>query len=390
LVAAAPCYLKYDSDGEWVIDQDWAAFAESLGRRYYPKLTVTVPFSPVTGGRLLCSPALAPDVRRVVRNELLQTLRRIVDTAELSSAHILFPRMDAELAEDLRQQDFLVRRQEQYHFHNLGYRSFEQFLGQLRGHRRTSIRRERKALRELGVRVQTYAGLDRDGGFTRAQLDAMFDLYFGTSLRYTGGAPYLNRSFFHLCAEQLGQRLELVLAHDSDGKLLAGAWNLRGATRLFGRYWGVAPRVQIPFLHFEVCYYHSIERCIDEGLAVFEPGHGGEHKLLRGFAPSYTYSAHYLREPLLRQPIAAFLKEEAEWVAAEFHDSTRRCPIVPRAQKPSDSLPPSAGIAAQLEAAAEASDESPPDQRTASEPFGLGAVSAGARSTKPAGAARKD
>lgn len=348
LVAAAPCYLKHDSEGEWVFDLDWAMFAESLGRAYFPKLVVSVPFSPVTGGRLLVSSQLTQEERREVRQVLLQTLRQVVQAAKLSSAHVLFPRMDDGLAAGLRDQGFLLRSQEQYHFLNENYDSFDDFLGQLRGHRRTSIRRERRALFDAGVRVRTYRGLDCHGGFDRTQLDAMFDMYYGTSVRYTGGAPYLNRAFFHLCAERLGNRLELVLAHGPDGKLMAGAWNLRGDTRLFGRYWGAAPDSDVPFLHFEVCYYHSIERCIGEGMTVFEPGHGGEHKLLRGFTPVYTHSAHYLRESALRQPIAMFLRDEMQWVHASFSAASLRCPIRQSKEQQdnysqSDVLPPRSG-----------------------------------------------
>ena len=327
LVAAAPCYLKGDSDGEWVFDLDWAEFAASIGRPYYPKLVVAVPFSPVSGGRLLCSPKLPAHEQQALRGLLIETLRHVVQAAGLSSCHILFPRMDDGLDTELAEQGFLLRRQEQYHFQNPGYRSFDDFLSQLRGHRRTSIRRERRALRDAGITVRTYRGLECAAGFSRTQLDAMFDMYYGTSLRYTGGPPYLNRKFFHLCAERLGDRLELVLAHGPGGQLLAGAWNLRGAQRLYGRYWGHAAGVQVPFLHFEVCYYHSIEQCIEQGLAVFEPGHGGDHKLLRGFAPVYTYSAHYLRESVLRQPIAAFLREEAVGVDEALALATKRCPI---------------------------------------------------------------
>ncbi|MBL9006575.1 MAG: GNAT family N-acetyltransferase [Myxococcales bacterium] len=340
LVAAAPCYLKHDSDGEWVFDLDWAMFAESLGRAYFPKLVVSVPFSPVTGGRLLISAQLTQEERREVRQALLQALRQVVQAAGLSSAHVLFPRMDDGLATELRDQGFLLRRQEQYHFLNKNYGGFDDFLGQLRGHRRTSIRRERRALYNAGVRVCTYRGLDLQGGFDQTQLDAMFDMYHATSVRYTGGAPYLNRAFFQLCAERLGNRLELVLAHGPDGKLMAGAWNLRGDTRLFGRYWGVAPDSDVPFLHFEVCYYHSIERCIAEGMRVFEPGHGGEHKLLRGFTPVYTHSAHYLRESALRQPIAMFLRDETRWVHASFAAASLRCPIrLPKEQQDDRSQP---------------------------------------------------
>lgn len=359
LVAAAPAYIKYDSDGEWVFDFDWASFAASQGLHYYPKLVLAVPFNPVGGGRLLTHPTLPESERALLRDLLLKAAKNISDLANLSSAHILFPRPHQPALDAIVRAGFLPRQQEQYHFRNDGYRSFEDFLGRLRGNRRNAIRRERRALREAGITVRTYAGLadptrspsraaPTDRGFTMAELDAMFDLYVSTSLRYTGAAPYLNRRFFHLCAERLGDRLELVLAHNREGVIVGGAWNLRGDRRLFGRYWGQLEPASdpdaelhpetgrplqpppIPFLHFEVCYYHSVERCIDEGLEVFEPGHGGEHKLSRGFTPVLTHSAHYLRDMRLRRPISLFLQYEAPQVLASVEAATARCPLSPR------------------------------------------------------------
>lgn len=325
LLAAAPVYVKYDSDGEWVLDVDWATYAASVGIEYYPKLISAVPFNPVSGSRLLTAPHLPPDERAEHRRLLLGVLSQLTKSAGLSSAHVLFHRLDSKLGAQLEQAGYLQRRQEQYHFHNAGYGSFEDYLRALNSHRRTAIRRERRSLREAGITVRTYRGLDCEGGFNKAQLDAMFDMYCGTSVRYTGGAPYLNRTFFHLCAARLKDRLELVLAYRGSDDLVGGAWNLRGDNRLFGRYWGEAR--SIPYLHFEVCYYHSIERCITERLQAFEPGHGGEHKLLRGFSPVYTHSAHYLRSTSLRQPIATYLHYEASYIEQEVQAAMLRCPL---------------------------------------------------------------
>lgn len=355
LVAAAPAYLKYDSDGEWVFDFDWASFAASSGLTYYPKLVLAVPFNPVGGSRLLTRPSLPETERDQLRSMLLQTAKNICTVANLSSVHILFPRPHPRVLEAIAGAGFLPRQQEQYHFRNEGYRSFDDFLGRMRGNRRSAIRRERRALREAGVTVRTHAGLkcpERPDGFTLDELDAMFDLYLSTSLRYTGAPPYLNRRFFHLCAERLGRRLELVLARDREGTLVGGAWNLRGDRRLFGRYWGQLDerardadperdpetgrpleKPPIPFLHFEVCYYHSIERCIAEGLDVFEPGHGGEHKLARGFTPVLTHSAHHLRDVRLRLPIGRFLSYESPQVLASLEAALERCPLTPRSAR---------------------------------------------------------
>lgn len=389
LVAAAPAYIKTNSDGEWVYDYDWAEFAQGHGLSYYPKLVLAVPFNPVTGGRLLTRLDLASEERRALRAGLLQAARTVCQRAGLSSAHVLFPRgpgfadrpaavseaaSTAELhpqpvtasghaaaasggtaelspeTADMPAAGFMLRRQEQYHFHNDGYHSFDDFLARLRSHRRAAIKRERRELAAAGVTVRSHRGLDTADGFTRAELARVFAMYVGTSHRYTGGPPFLNERCFNLCAERLGRRLELVLARDRRGEIIGGAWNLRGDRRLYGRYWGraldagspddqdhagreplvdlteagIAGTGPVPFLHFEVCYYHAVERCISEGLSAFEPGHGGDQKLVRGFTPSYTYSAHYLADPRLRLPIEAFLRYESPLVEKSLQEAALR------------------------------------------------------------------
>lgn len=367
LVAAAPLYLKAHSEAEWVYDFDWAEFAAGLGIAYYPKLVSAVPFNPVAGGRLLARPELPAEERQTLRRVLLLAMKKLCQEAGLSSAHVLFPRgpgpqtgpdarpdarpdpetdseTDSGPADSehslvttlLPEAGFAVRRQEQYHFLNEGYRDFEDFLARMDGHRRNTIRRERRALREAGITVVTKRGLAPDGDpgglgswpvprFTRAELDQVYAMYEDTSRRHIGEPPFLTRAFFRLCAERLGDRLELVLARDRDGAIVGGAFNLCGQRRGFGRYWGASERIR--FLHFEVCYYHPVERTIREGLAAFEPGHGGEQKLLRGFSPVYTYSAHYLRDPRLRRPIEAFLRREAPLVDASLQSARERCPL---------------------------------------------------------------
>lgn len=345
LIAAAPAYLKYNSDGEWVDDFEWAAFAEHKGVPYYPKLVFAVPFNPVGGGRLLVETGLPRNERDALRRLLLHAGKRLAQLAQLSSVHVLFPRPDEALLGPITAAGFLPRQQEQYHFHNHSathsrrYSDFEDFLLDLRSHRRTSIRRERRALVEAGYRLSTHRGLGdatRADSFSRDDLDRVFDLYVGTSHRYTGTAPYLNRRFFHLCAERLGDRLELVLARDAQGVLVAGAWNLRGDRRLFGRYWGMRDGDRIPFLHFETCYYHSVERCIAEGREAFEPGHGGEHKLVRGFTPVLTHSAHFLRDARLRRPIATYLGREKPAVLASVESARLRSSLKPKPYAPEE------------------------------------------------------
>lgn len=345
LIAAAPAYIKLHSDGEWVWDAEWPELALAFGHAYYPKLVLAVPFNPVTGGRLLTLPTLPPSQRRDLRALLLRAAQTLCQSEGLGSAHVLFPRGggfrqltdesdDRSQLDVLPDEGFWPRRQTQYHFHNRGYRSFADFLSDLRSHRRNTIRRERRQLSEAGITVRTFSGLDEVCGapdhpdmprFDRRQLDQMFDMYVDTSTRYTGENPYLQRAFFQLCAERLGDRLELVLAHNRDGQLLAGAWNLRGDSRRYGRYWG--ERQSVPFLHFEVCFYHPIERCISDGYLAFEPGHGGDQKLLRGFRPSFTYSGHWFALPSLHRVIGQYLKKEAGFIDSVRGFELQRCPL---------------------------------------------------------------
>lgn len=351
LVAAAPAYVKDHSDAEWVFDMPWADFAAQQDLPYYPKLVLCVPFNPVTGSRLLCRKDLPQQDQLDLQRTLLAAAMSVCRSLDLSSAHLHFQR-DAESAA-CRAAGFALRRQEQYHFLNPGYRSFDDFLSHLRPHRRNTIRRERRALLDAGVRVRTARGLrDGDGGgggsgdgggaggggFSRQELDAVFDMYVATSLRYTGEPPFLSRPMFHLLADRLGDRLELVLAEDQAGTLLAGAVNLRGDTRLLGRYWGYAQNV--PFLHFEVCFYHSIERCIRDGLLAFEPGHGGDQKLLRGFQPVYTYSAHHFVDPRFDQTIQWYVQREAPLVEESLRLAQRRCPVRDLPELPALAQPP--------------------------------------------------
>ncbi len=346
LLAAAPAYVKLNSDGEWVWDQEWPELSSAFGVPYYPKLVIAIPFNPVTGGRLLTLPTLPDKDRTELRGLLLRAAQHLCDVEGLSSSHLLFvrgpgfrseeqPSLGDQLAGASKEQ-FWPRRQTQYHFHNRGYRSFDDFLADLRSHRRNTIRRERRELAEAGITVSTHVGLCDDDtapvitsgktrGFTHAELDLMFEMYLGTSIRYTGTAPFLNQAFFRLCAERLGDRLELVLARNREGKILGGAWNLRGNRRRFGRYWGESEPTR--FLHFEVCFYHPIERCIADGVSAFEPGHGGDQKLLRGFRPTFTYSAHWFASPQLHQIVGKYLKKEASFVDAVRGFELQRCPL---------------------------------------------------------------
>jgi predicted N-acyltransferase len=301
LVAVAPAYVKGNSEGEFVFDHAWARFAQTqLGIGYYPKLIVAVPFTPATGPRVLCAPG-AP------RDEVLAAfaagVKQLTEKLELSGAHVLFP-AGPEAAE-LSGHEMLLRLGLQFHWRNPGYAGFDDFLSRFSSKRRNQIRRERRATAEQNIEIRTYTG--RDIG--EEQVDLAYEFYGSTVDKFSWGRRYLNRQFFHEVARRMPEALHIVLAFDRGSKRpLGGAFNLLGKEALYGRYWGA--REERPFLHFNVCFYHSIEECIARGIPLFEPGAGGEHKVARGFEPSLTHSVHHLVDPRLRLAIADFLRRE--------------------------------------------------------------------------------
>ncbi len=312
LVAAAPAYLKTNSEGEFVFDWNWADLAHRLGLDYYPKLVVAVPFTPATGDRVLCRPGR--DLGKTVA-VFASALRGLTRELALSSAHVLFPRRRELDAWDAA--EFSKRYGVQYHWQNAGYGSFEDFLATLPQKRRTQIRRERKQPEKDGVEIRTLEPGDLDGSMAKA----MFELYLTTVDKYFYGRRYLNRRFFELVAERFAHRLAWVVA--TKGKrVVAGAFNVKKGGVLYGRYWGA--HVDLPFLHFNVCYYHGIDQAIREGLTTFNPGAGGEHKRVRGFLPTMTVSAHHVEDARFRSILDEFLGRERrsveEYVAAGGRD----------------------------------------------------------------------
>jgi predicted N-acyltransferase len=298
--AVMPAYLKSHSRGEYVFDHAWADAWEEAGGDYYPKLQIAVPFTPVAGPRLLTTrPDLAP--------ALIAAAEAVVEQNGLSSAHATFI-ADAE-AELFERAGWLIRTDTQYHWANEGYRSFEDFLAALSSRRRKAIRKERAgALAE--VTVEHLGG----AAITEAHWDAFWAFYQDTGAR-KWGRPYLTRRFFSLLGERMGDRILLILAL-RDGQPVAGALNLIGADALYGRYWGTL--VDVPGLHFELCYYQAIEAAIARGLARVEAGAQGAHKLSRGYRPVPTWSAHYIPDPAFRRAVADFLEREREAVAREI------------------------------------------------------------------------
>ena len=297
--AIAPAYAKSHSQGEYVFDHGWADAWERAGGEYYPKLQVAVPFTPVPGPRLLLrDSALAP--------ALIAAIEAVTDQNRLSSAHVTF--LDAAQRPLFEQAGWLTRAGTQFHWHNHGYADFEDFLGALASRKRKAIRKERAAALD-GLSVRHLTGAE----ITEAHWDAFWDFYQDTGSR-KWGRPYLTRDFFSMLGEALGDAVLLILACRGD-RPIAGALNLIGGDALYGRYWGAVE--EVPFLHFELCYYQAIDAAIARGLARVEAGAQGEHKLARGYAPVATWSAHYLPNPSFRNAIADFLRREREAVAHE-------------------------------------------------------------------------
>ena len=297
LVAAAPAYLKENSEGEFVFDWAWAGAAERARIPYYPKLVVAVPFTPATGTRLLVAdPAERPALTTVLAGVLV----KLVEATKVSGAHVLFPTR-AE-AEGLTEAGFAHRYGLQFHWRNHGYATFDDYLSRFSSKRRNQIKRERREMERQGLVLSTARGR-----IEPATIDAMYGFYLSTVEKFSWGRQYLNRPFFEEVCDKLAGRIEIVLAREGE-RIVAGAFNLLGRTTLFGRYWGAEE--DRPFLHFNVCFYHSIDECIARGIQVFEPGAGGQHKLVRGFEPTITHSAHFLAHPGLDRAVREFLERE--------------------------------------------------------------------------------
>lgn len=297
--AIAPAYAKSHSQGEYVFDHSWADAWERAGGRYYPKLQVAVPFTPVPGPRLLLrDPALAPS--------LIAAIEAVVDQHKLSSGHVTF--VDEAQVPLFEAAGWLIRTGTQFHWHNDGYASFDAFLGALASRKRKAIRKERAAAVE-GLTIRHLSGAE----ITEAHWDAFWAFYQDTGSR-KWGRPYLTRPFFSMLGEALGDKVLLMLA-ERDGRPIAGALNLIGGDALYGRYWGCTE--DVPFLHFELCYYQAIDAAIQRGLPRAEAGAQGEHKLARGYVPVTTWSAHYLPDPGFRRAVADFLVREQQAVERE-------------------------------------------------------------------------
>ena len=299
-----PCYLKSHSQGEYVFDYGWADAFERAGGQYYPKLQCSVPFTPVAGRRLLVRPDDKADQNRAV---LAKGGAVLTQRHGVSSLHATFA--TEEDAAVFREADYLMRNDQQYHFFNGGYASFDEFLSALASRKRKAIRRERRDALANGITVEHLTGSD----LTEAAWDAFFSFYMDTGSR-KWGRPYLNRTFFSMIGERMGDQILLIMAR-RDGRYIAGALNLIGSHALFGRHWGAVE--EHPFLHFEICYYQAMEWALAHNLARVEAGAQGEHKLARGYRPVTTYSAHYISNPSFRKAIEDYLNRERHQVARD-------------------------------------------------------------------------
>ena len=312
-IGAMPLYLKHDSQGEFVFDWGWADAYQRAGGSYYPKLLAAVPFTPATGARLLVH---ADASFEAVADCLIAGARNLAAELDASSLHVLFPNEDQR--RHLDRAGFLARKGCQFHWHNNGYVDFENFLGCFSSAKRKKARRERRRITEAGIGFEHLRGDE----IRTADWDAIFAFYARSFLR-RGRAPYLNRAFFEEVARSMPEQLLVILARH-ERKPIACAICFRSTDTLYGRYWGSL--ADFHSLHFEVCYYQGIEYCIRQGLQCFEPGTQGEHKIARGFAPTPTWSSHWIRNPGFATAVADFLDRERGHVDAYMREASLHLP----------------------------------------------------------------
>lgn len=305
LLGAAPLYLKSHSYGEYVFDHSWADAFRRAGGQYYPKLQASIPFTPVTGRRLLIAPETDA---KGVRDLLIAGLGALAERTQASSIHVTF--CDEATQSALAQAGYLARMDQQFHWTNAGYSSFSDFLAALSSEKRRHLRKEREKA-QAGLEILRLTG----AALNESHWDAFFSFYMDTGSR-KWGAPYLNRAFFSLLHKRLADRVVLIMARRCNGPWIAGALNLAGSDTLYGRNWGCTEH--IPFLHFELCYYQAIDHAIAHGLARVEAGAQGEHKLARGYLPTPTRSAHWIAHPGLRTAIANYLEHERTAVSEDI------------------------------------------------------------------------
>ncbi|WP_417452034.1 GNAT family N-acetyltransferase [Kordiimonas sp.] len=312
VAAIMPLFIKGHSYGEYVFDHGWADAYERAGGRYYPKLQSAVPFTPVTGSRLLVRQGYDH-----LRTELLATARNACDTLGTSSLHLTF----LPAAEALKAQEagYLIRTDQQFHWHNDGFTCFDDFLSALSSRKRKQIKKERRRVQEQKVTFRHVTG----AAITETDWDCFFAFYLDTGNR-KWGTPYLNRTFFSQVGQSMAENILLIMC-ECDGETVAGALNFIGNDTLYGRYWGCTD--MFDSLHFEACYYQAMEYAIEHGIRHVEAGAQGPHKLARGYSPTKTYSAHWIPNPNFREAVASFLEAERHAVDAEIQDLGHHTPF---------------------------------------------------------------
>lgn len=317
VVGGVPAFLKSHSYGEYIFDWGWANAAGRAGIDYYPKLVVAAPATPATGTRMLLAKDLDPAMRAQVRAALVAGVKAIADDTKCSSIHWLFCTAEEQAA--LVELGFFARATYQFHWHNRGYQTWDDFLAQLTSRKRKQLRKERARAQGAIEELRWVSGRDMD----EARLDDLDSFYRHTTDNH-GGRDYLRPGFFHQLAKELPDAMQMVEVLASGGKRIAGALFLETSGALYGRYWGCHAHVDL--LHFETAYYAGIDRAIAKQLPLFEAGAQGEHKLLRGFEPSPTYSAHWIRHPGLAEAIADYCRREAAAVAQEMEELAKAGP----------------------------------------------------------------
>lgn len=328
IMGVAPAYLKSHSQGEYVFDHSWADAYMQAGGDYYPKLQIAVPFTPVPGPRLLVRPG--PDAGET-EALLARAVMQVVEQSGLSGAHLTF--VDEGQWQRLGMLGFLQRTDQQFHWSNAGYASFDDFLASLASRKRKAVRKEREEALSAGLTVKWIRGRE----ITEADWDAFFAFYMDTGSR-KWGRPYLNRRAFSAVGAATGEAPLLMFALRA-GRPIAGSFHMIGGDCLYGRYWGATEHHAC--LHFEMCYYQAIDFAIAHGLKRVEAGAQGEHKLARGYLPAKTYSAHYISDPNLRRAIADYLRRERAYVDRASQELAGYAPFRrgPKHAAPSDDDP---------------------------------------------------
>lgn len=312
LVGAAPAYVKAHSMGEYVYDFGWANAAQQLGINYYPKLLVGLPLSPLTARRFL---AAKGEDEAAIRHALSTAMQDFSKSERMSSVHVLFP-PEGE-AKALADEGYFHRATMQYHWRNPGYATYDDYLSRFDSKRRNQLKRERGAAAQQGLTLRTV----RSHELEKKHAQLAWKFYEATAQRHAWGPIQLNRDFFLRAFAAMPDAIELVVAETQKKDVVGGAFNLHNPKRLFGRYWGCFE--EYPFLHFNVCLYHSIDDCIQRGLEAFEPGAGGEHKISRGFEPTEIHSVHRIFEKNLERAIKDFCRREEAQVDRVTTDSER-------------------------------------------------------------------